>query len=153
MLICDKCHQVQPKNVSLKVEKTHSLVDLFFSNANEYEHDGCGGEIVQAEKCNICRKLIPSNGYGICDSCAKQNFTLENALSLGNEYKKQIEINGFLAFVFDKCIDEIEDIIIKNITTDTAEMKEALQKDITNFCEQDMDLFKEWLNLKWNTER
>ena len=150
MLICNNCGELRLKSSFENVNM--DLANILFPRETPYEHKACGGEFVQTEKCKKCGTYIPIGNYEICNQCVCHYFTLQNALSLGNKYKESIDINGFLAFVFKNYLDELEGIILNNITQNTDDMRNKLQNDISKYCAEDIVFFKEWLK-KWNTER
>lgn len=96
--------------------------------------------------CPICEREYDEEDmmWSVCDSCLFAAETYENALAWGNEEKKEIEINGFLAYAFTS--DQIEEVLREkldeygNITIDRARKSYAEE-----YCYDDKSAFADWL--------
>lgn len=74
----------------------------------------CGGNFVDAKKCEICGKWIPQENYSsVCDECLEESITFETAINVGEQDYKRIVINGYLASEFT--VDEIESILKREL--------------------------------------
>lgn len=73
----------------------------------------CGSEMVETYQCEVCGKIIPDDGDTICPECKAKIATYDNACELGDHYTKTIEINGFVASLFED--RDIEDILFDEL--------------------------------------
>lgn len=95
------------------------------------------------EKCELCENLVNDNDWSVCENCREKAKTFENAVEMGNSWREEISINGFLHHCFTQ--QEIEDILYSYFT-DLPE--EEQKKKIDSFCEEDMLYFVRWITKK-----
>lgn len=103
-----------------------------------YICDECGEEF-ENEDDLICES--------ICNDCLKNEATIHNAINYGDAVPLQIDINGYLTYIFST--KEINGIL-KKIAFDRYEQslygdREKYQKSAEEFCLQDKEHFFEFL--------
>ena len=117
----------------------------------KYDDDGfcpnCGSEdFEEAAHCAICDDDYAEDQVvgRVCKSCLEKSMSVENAKKYGEDRKVAVELNGFLAWVFD---GRIEDILMK-ILPDVYDIKQLG----IDFCADDKYDFAEWLEEKHDAE-
>lgn len=147
MYICDECGNVVCEH-DLQTRKDFKPVEMSLHTDWCYETMTapceCGGEFVKAKKCEICGEYIPEDGLDLCDNCIEKGETLENALKIGDENNISVEINGFLASMFEK--DEIEEILTRELKrADVDFIKSSIREKVSNYLNEDVDSFVQFL--------
>lgn len=145
MLICENCGRLADED------------DLEIINDRDYVNNGvglecvrkdswfkecsCGGNWEKAKKCKLCEEWFYDEDYAeICNKCLEENATFENALMFGDNFKTDIQINGYLAEEYSQ--DKIENLILK----DLKETKLAGYKlNYVDYCLFDKYDFADWL--------
>jgi RecJ-like exonuclease len=145
MYICEECGQLFESLPTC--ENAHYTMGGEFlgrEELTETDCPNCRGEIVEAKECPFCGQTYISENEEFCDDCFDEWATRENAFEMGGEDTTEIEINGFLASVFNET--EVFDILVKVFDEMPDEIK---RKHILNYCGEDKYLFKEWLEEKF----
>ncbi len=112
-----------------------------------YGCPNCKGEFVKAKECKICGDWIKEDDWDICEECIDKYKTADNCLEIGKDYKEKIILNGFLHFAFS--LSEIENILLERLKQD----EERLKSLVSDYCQEDMLYFTEWVGKKWNEEK
>ena len=104
----------------------------------------------EKKQCEICGTVFSSE-ISVCEDCVKKGITVENAIELGREDKKLVQINGFAAksLTEDEINDWLERIIRYSFTNDS--------KAVKDFLFEFPELFSEFLiykekNRQWREE-
>lgn len=92
-------------------------------------------------KCIMCGNIVENEDYHICDSCINKNITIENALSLGKDSTEKVEINGFIASYFKGHIDEMEDMLIKQIQLKYESDPDTVNTALKEYFDEDRESF------------
>ena len=140
MFVCNKCFkEIEDCDIEYYEEEKY---DFPYPKHIEYymKDCDCGGFFVPAKKCKTCKKYIEEDDFDICEDCTKQNETLDNALSIGNENADSFLLNEFWSTVFDKA--EIESILLKVFRS---YKKEEQEKIIHDYLNEDKFYFTEWV--------
>lgn len=78
----------------------------------------CKGDYEEAYKCEECNGFFIEEELhsDLCEECVKKKFyNIETCYKVGQESRLHIELNGFLASLFNGNEAEIEDILIEAI--------------------------------------
>lgn len=106
----------------------------------------CGSEdFEEAIKCRICGEVhVDEDMIGqVCKECLDKSVTFGNALRYGADRKEDVEINGFLTWIYSP--EEIESILLKNLQTESHEWR---QRMTTEYCTDDKYDFADFLEEK-----
>ena len=115
MYKCEECGRVYESLEDAKEERESiEYGDKTYHETNCYCH--CGGELEEVQKCKICGEIAESE---ICDKC----LSIEKCFKVGEEHRQCLELNGFVASMFDT--SEIEEILMR-------ELKESQELGTTN---------------------
>lgn len=120
--------------------------DLACGTWDEY-CPNCGSEdIEEAVQCSICKKWFSPDEtvHGVCDNCLEKNMTVATATKYGADRKISVELNGFLAWVFDGRIEDILTQHLQNVYD--------LKQLGVDYCADDKHDFAEWLEEKHDAE-
>lgn len=134
MLVCEECGRTYSEDSLVYFTERHG-----FSAAEtrgekfSYSRCGCGGELVEATRCSICGDW--ANKYGVCKNCVEERETIDVALSIGEDNKDEVYINGYAAFLLSEA--EINEILVDYIKRNAKEN----HKKIKEYCEEDMWYF------------
>lgn len=114
----------------------------------ETENCSCGGNYVEAKECACCGEYISTKGKDICDKCITKNMNIQTTIAYSDEYvtPTEIEINSFIASIFDK--KQINSILIKAMTEmiDSGDCNiKDFEDKAKNFCNEDRNNFYEYL--------
>ena len=100
----------------------------------------CHGEYEESTPCEICgsEHLEEDLIGGVCDDCIdKHRYDIDMCFKVGKNDTENIEINCFLASIFDKT--EIEEILFRELK----EAEKCRKIDCEKFIEIDRDWFAE----------
>jgi hypothetical protein len=132
MLVCDKCGTLV---------EAHELP--FVTEAHGERHKNtvctCGGEFVEATKCDICGKWFDNTElHGVCEVCMDEDETVGTALAIGEYSTEKVDgINGFIADVLS--VEQINKILTKwveeNFTDHSKAVKDYLYADKMAYSE------------------
>ena len=124
--MCDECHQTPHANTC--------------PNNPNYNDEP------ETKTCPICGNEFNAEYFenAVCDPCAYKNATYTNALALGKEEPREVNINGFLAYAFTE--SEIEEILLRELE----EKGNILVAGVRNlyaheYCTEDIGAFADWL--------
>ena len=96
--------------------------------------------------CPICEREFDEELVedGVCTTCLTEQATYETAIKYGAERKQTVEINGFLAYAFDK--DEIEEALMK-ILEEIPKLPMPPEGEFValDYCFEDTMDFADWL--------
>lgn len=141
MLVCNYCGTVIDERDLKTRTQIHDYTDLqpLKETIVDYDCEHCGkGEYVKAAECKVCGTWFNDEaGLGVCDCCLENAETFENAVKLGREDTKDIEINGFLASLFstEKINDIIEQYAEQHFTDHCSEISAYFWKNKTYLAE------------------
>jgi hypothetical protein len=102
----------------------------------------CKGDYEETKQCKICgsEHLKDELDGGVCEECIeKYRYDVDMCFNIGSKDTIEIELNGFLASMFDK--QEIEEILLKELK----EAQKCTPIDCNEFVEADRDWFAEKL--------
>jgi hypothetical protein len=138
MLVCDKCGTLV---------EAHELPFVTEAHGEKHRNTvcGCGGEFVEATKCDVCGEWFDNRGLdGVCEVCLEEHETVEEALNFGDENEVEISgINGAVAFLLSA--EQINKILKKWVEENFVDHS----KDIIEYCEDDFCEFSEYLADKY----
>ena len=106
----------------------------------------CGGEYEESTSCAICgsEHLEENLNGGLCDECIdKYKHDVDMCFKIGSNDTDKVELNCFLASVFDK--EDIEKLLFRELKERENYMKELLNYDYEKFVESDRGWFAERL--------
>ena len=107
------------------------------------ECPNCGSEdFEEAAHCDECDEYFPCDeviGH-VCEKCLKKHINEDAVFKYGDARKQGVELNGFLAYVFEP--DEIEHILTEHFKSLWKDPRTELVED---FCNDDIGDFSEWL--------
>jgi hypothetical protein len=106
----------------------------------------CGGVYEETERCKICgcECLEEELNSEICDVCVdKYSRDIDICLKIGEKDTETVELNCFLAFVFDK--EYIEKLLLRELNDLRKCAKSLLEMDCEKFVEMDRCWFAERL--------
>lgn len=149
MLICEDCGRTLHED-DLVTQKSY-VSDYAGGCYEEYSTCPCGGDVEEAEMCVCCGEYFKKDELtdGICEDCLKEQMSVDNAIEAGNEAKVTVELNGFLASVFNESVierlmlDEFEKIIDASDDGAMAAIDKAEE-----WCREDLLWFADWLKRK-----
>lgn len=98
----------------------------------------------ELESCKICgsEHFNEEINGGVCDECIeKYHHDLDMCFKVGSNDTEPIQINCFLAFIFEK--NEIEKILLDALKDKQKYLKEYVDKDCENFVNNDRSWFAE----------
>jgi hypothetical protein len=154
MLICEFCKQTYSENDA--TPRTEQLyIDGRLVHEDNWLECDCGGMLIPAKICPVCHENYMTEDEALCVECFETSCTFENCKEMGIEATENIDINGFLAFVFsDKEIEKI----LKNAFESMPESDQKLY--IKKYCEEDVYFLASWLEErnkndsvhKWNNQ-
>ena len=101
----------------------------------------CGGEYAESVPCDICgsEHLEEELSGGVCDECIdKYKYNIDMCHKIGSNDTDKVELNCFLASMFDK--GEIEEILFEEL-----KKKEDLEVDCEKFINYNRSWFGERL--------
>lgn len=104
------------------------------------------------KKCLKCGKQLQDSEYFVCNSCAKEECTLQTAIEIGKEYTEEIEINGFIATYFKDNICELEQIVLEAMLEIQMRNSNMIKECVEDYCECDTQFFKKWVGNKWKKQ-
>lgn len=107
MFRCEKCGEVfeDLRDLSKEIEK------IEYGDKTYYETNlqcFCGGDLEEIHKCKFCSEFIEKDKE-ICDKC----LTMEKCFEIGEEHRQCLELNGFVANMFNT--SEIEEILMREL--------------------------------------
>lgn len=99
-------------------------------------------------KCKICGTYVNEDDWLVCEDCRNNAKTFDTAFDIGNSWREEVSINGFLHHCFTQ--EEIVDILYAKFKS----LPEDEQKQlIYSYCEDDMLYFVRWIIQKWKEEQ
>lgn len=104
----------------------------------------CGGEYEETKPCAICgsEQLEEDLNGGICDECIdKYKHDIDMCFNVGKYDDDKVEINCFLAAMFDK--KEIEEILFDRLKMRVQYIREYIEADCEKFINSDRSWFGE----------
>lgn len=116
--------------------------DLACGTWDEY-CPNCGSEdIEEAERCEVCGELFVDDDMigHVCRECFDKGITQQNAFRYGETDINDVEINGFLAWVYEK--DQINRILKEHFMQESETWKRRMVKE---YCENSELEFAEFL--------
>ena len=108
------------------------------------ECPNCGSEdFEEAAHCDECDEwfLCDEVVGRLCDKCLKKHINEDTVFKYGDARKQGVELNGFLAYVFEP--DEIEEILTEHFRSIWGERQTEL---INNYITDDPDDFGNWIS-------
>lgn len=132
MYICKECGDTYTENDAPKYKdftrfgEKHFIDDCF-----------CGGELVEANECEICGEYTANT---FCEDCLTEYQKPIKAKAYGDTRKESVEINGYLAFEFTA--SQIEEILWRELQSAIILGAENKAKE---FCGDDIVHFEDWL--------
>ena len=97
--------------------------------------------------CKMCSKPIKEDDWDLCEECIDKGKTFDNAYDIGNYWRENVNINGFLKHCFSQIeIDEILWAKFKSLP------ENEQKKLIDEYCEDDTYYFVRYLIEKWKQE-
>ena len=140
MYICEECGDTR---IELKEECEH--IGGFQSGKQGYTYTetecSCGGEYVEAVKCEECGEWASELYSGVCDDCLKGEATISNAVLFGDTKKEAVNVNGLYVKVFGEAqINSILQSAFFEKTTKGERINNA-----NEFCLKDKEEFGEFL--------
>ena len=146
MYICERCGNVIEDDEFPTEVQCHGYTSL--GDSFDETIDGCcscGGEYVEAYQCKVCGEWFAEDDlcYDVCDDCVKENETVAEALSIGEEYTEQVDINGFVAKVLS--VEQINNILSRWVEENFVDRS----KDVVEYCGESRDGFCDWLADKY----
>ena len=140
MYICNECGETC-EDEDLKFTKNYSEFQgqPVCEEQTDYACD-CGGQYEEAKKCPLCGDYITSDKI-VCDECAEDNATVENALEYGEDYKTELKLNSFLVSMFTPTI-------IERILTEVLQNSPDKNEQARKFCFEDEGAYKDFLITK-----
>ena len=141
MLVCDRCgtvvaHDELPYVTEMHGERRRNTVCT------------CGGEFVEATKCEACGKWFDNRELdGVCEVCLEEYETVGDALAIGAGHTTSVEINGFIAYALDPVV--INEILTKWVEENITDHS----KVVVDYCEDDMPWFAGYVKEKSNGNR
>lgn len=130
--ICEECEKVIDEEELETYKEPHGEVFNMWCY--------CGGEYVPAETCELCGEPCLKIYSGVCAECLNDCAELEEAIDYGEQNKKEILINGYLAREFT--LEEIELILMREVRE---EKRLGLKLKYEEFCLEDKCDFAEFL--------
>ena len=106
----------------------------------------CGGDYEETTPCKICgfEQFDDDLNGGVCDECIdKYKHDADMCFKIGSNDTDKVELNCFLASVFDK--EDIEKLLFRELKEREKYMKELLNYDYEKFVEADRGWFAERL--------
>lgn len=106
----------------------------------------CRGDYEETIPCSICgfEKFDDDLNGGVCDDCIeKYKHDSDMCFKIGENDTEDVELNCFLAYVFDK--EDIESILFRELKEREKYMKELLNYNYEKFVESDRGWFAERL--------
>ena len=89
--------------------------------------------------CNLCREPFRQQWDElICPKCAEEYETVENALEIGAAEKENVELNGFLSFLFNE--NNVNEILLRYVR-DNYDKKKLQDKLKEYFYSENGDWF------------
>ena len=146
IFICEECRHIYTEEQAKKVTDNYYDQDGNLVDSNTRLHcPTCDTFLLEAKKCPACDRVYITEDDEICEDCLNEAQTVGTCLQIGEtEYQPMaVNINGFLAFVYDK--DEIERCILNDF--------EKLPKDtqleyINRYLNEDRSFLADWLKEK-----
>jgi hypothetical protein len=146
MMICNKCGELcDDDDLPTYTEDFGFDTGVGWKSCPQtfVDNCSCGGDFVEATKCVICGEYF--NGeeqYGkVCSECLKdESIDADNAFAIGDKNKEKIEVNGFLASIFDE--NQINDILEQAYRKQNTFTKERQSKE---YCLDDETYFVDFL--------
>ena len=136
-MICLHCgHVFDEKDI---VEKYYDMA----TGTYREECPNCGSEdFEEAAYCEVCNQWFPCDEVTgkVCDKCLKKNITVQNIFKYGRARKEKVELNGFLAYVYEP--DEIEHILTEHFRSLWDERKTEFVND---YITDDPEDFSKWI--------
>lgn len=106
----------------------------------------CHGGYEETMPCAICgsEHLEEELNGGVCDDCIeKYQHDIDMCLKIGANDTEKLELNCFLASMFDK--QEIEEILFRELKNEEKYVKELVNLDCEKFVNSNRDWFAERL--------
>lgn len=127
-LICEKCGEMyddesfdcgKPEYEYLQTEVGN--IPMFVGYSSEEPKCECGGELVEAERCECCGKYGVGGNFNksVCGECKEKYTHPDNALltafNVGNSDQALVKVNGFVSYLLTE--EKINEILIDYIKT------------------------------------
>jgi hypothetical protein len=143
MLVCDKCGTLV---------EAHELPFVTEAHGEKHRNTvcGCGGEFVEATKCDVCGEWFDNRELdGVCEVCLAEYETVGDALAIGAENTTSVEINGFIAYALDPVV--INEILTKWVEENITDHSRV----VVDYCEDDKPWFADYVKekVKGNREK
>ena len=141
MLVCDRCGTVVAHDDLPYVTEMHG-------ERHKNTVCTCGGEFVEATKCEACGKWFDNRELdGVCEVCLEEYETVGDALKIGENRKVDVPINEFLAYALTP--ELIEEILTKWVEENFTDHSRI----VVDYCEDDKPWFSEYVKEKANGNR
>lgn len=136
MLVCNHCGKLKREEELKYVTEPHGERHLDYICS-------CGGEFVEATKCDICGKWFDANELdGVCEVCLEEYETTGDALAIGAKNTTSVEINGFIAYALDPVV--INEILTKWVEENITDHSRV----VVDYCEDDKPWFADYVKEK-----
>lgn len=139
MLICNKCGAIIENDELKMTTQCHGYSSLGQAyNERIPESCRCGGEFIEATKCEVCGEWFDDTEIcGVCNDCLEENYTVEMALKIGDDNRRNVEVNSFISNILgsDKINAILEKYIEEHYTDGCREVKDFLNRDKSCFAE------------------
>lgn len=122
MLICEYCGEVWGED-SIGTSQSYlcTIGGRGFYETVMDDCPNCGGELIEAKKCEACEEWKnPEKDMRqgdtlkyVCHDCLKKESTPKMAYIIGEDFRENISVNGFIAQCFTP--KEINDILKKEL--------------------------------------
>lgn len=99
-------------------------------------------------KCKLCENLVDEDDWMVCESCRDKAKNFDNVIEIGNSWREEVSINGFWKKCFNQ--QDIDDILYARFKSLSEEEQKKL---ISEYCEDDMLYFVNWLVKKCKQEK
>lgn len=134
MYICEICGRLYDGEFGTHFEH-HGHSTYYDEEVNNDRVCGtCGGEYVEATKCEICGEWFNNEeGFGVCDDCLDKGKTYENACKIWEDDTNTIEVKPILNYVFGE--RKINEILFAYLEAN----KEHYDKDIKAYINENID--------------
>ena len=148
MLICNRCGELIEDHELKFTSQCHGYTCLGQPLSETIPEDcRCGGEFVEAKKCNVCGEWFDNTDLnGVCEGCLEEYETVGEALEIGENDTTSVDINGFVASVLS--VEQINKILCKWVEENFIDHS----KDVVKYCEENKAYFSDYLADKYGEE-
>lgn len=140
MYICNNCGKQVDDLPTYKEARATTMMQTFYEEMLDDECE-CGGTFEEGypRQCEICGYDLSANEYCVCDVCLAEEYTVHNALKIGDLNREKIDINGFVAWHLSA--DQINHILEKWVTENVVNST----YDVIKFLDEDKSYFADFI--------